>query len=207
MGAKEEEGNALIAQLSGKIIEKDDRSVVLDVGGVGYRLFMSTNSLSQVPSQDSSTTVYTYLYVREDAMQLFGFTSLEEKELFENLVSVSGIGPKVALAVLSTFSPVSLKKAIITEDLDLITAVPGIGKKSAGRLVVELKDKLVLPELELVSSSGGKGKDSAYSQVRAALVGLGYTTAEATRALEGYPSDKEMSIEEMVKYGLKNLAR
>lgn len=197
----------MIAQLSGKVIEKDDKSVVLDVGGVGYRLFMSTNSLSKVPPKDSSTTIYTYLYVREDVLQLFGFTSLEEKQLFENLVSVSGIGPKVAVAVLSAFSPVSLKKAIITEDLDLITAIPGIGKKSAGRLVVELKDKLVLPELELVSSGSGKGEDSAYNQARAALVGLGYTTAEATKALEGYPSDKEVKVEEMVKYALKNLAK
>lgn len=169
---------------------------------------MSTNCLSKMPAEGNEASVFTYFYVREDSMQLFGFSAKAEKELFEQLISVSSIGPKVALAILSAFSVSTLKKAILTNDVDLITAIPGIGKKSAQRLILELKEKLSLPELEVVQSSNSSSSSkSIYSEARAALISLGYSAAEATEALEAFPyGQNETTVEELVKYALKNLA-
>lgn len=198
----------MIAFLRGKIAEKTLQGLMLEVDGVGYELLMSTNCLAKMPPEGGEAHVFTYLHVREDLMQLFGFCGKAEKELFEQLISVSGIGPKVALAVLSAFSVSTLKKAILTNDVDLITAIPGIGKKSAQRLILELKEKLSLPELEVVQSSNSSSSSkSIYSEARAALISLGYSAAEATASLEAFPyGPHEVSVEELVKHGLKNLA-
>jgi len=195
----------LIAFLRGKVQGKTDRCVVLDVNGIGYELFLSTNSLSKVPAIGETASLYTYLHVRDDALQLYGFTTPCERELFEYLLSVTGVGPKVALAILSAFSVNSLKEAIVREDVELISAIPGIGKKSAQRLILELKGRLSLPEVATLSQE--RGKSSTYAQARKALMALGYSAAEAKNALEGFPHDKgEISTEELLKYALRNLA-
>jgi Holliday junction DNA helicase RuvA len=198
----------MISFLQGKVQEKTPQGLILNVNGVGYEVLMSTNCLSKMPMEGKEASVFTYLHVREDLMQLFGFSTKAEKELFEQLISVSGIGPKVALAILSAFSVSTLKKAILSNDVDLITAIPGIGKKSAQRLILELKEKLSLPELEVVQSSNlGDSSKSAYSEARAALISLGYSATEATEALEAFPyGQNEITVEELIKYALKNLA-
>jgi len=195
----------MIAFLSGKLQKKLANSVVLNVGGIGYELFLSSQSLARMPSEGMEAKVHAYLHVREDLLQLYGFVTSEEKELFTHLISVGGIGPKVALSVLSTFSADSLRKAILTSDVGSITTIPGIGKKSAQRLILELKEKLALPEFQEVFSPQAS---TAYSEARNALVNLGYSSIESKRALEGFDYSKtEVTPEELVKYALKNLVQ
>jgi Holliday junction DNA helicase RuvA len=198
----------MIAYLKGKILEKTAEGIILDVNGVGYELAMPTGALSKLLAKGEEASLYTYLHVREDVMQLFGFLSAADKEMFEKLLSVTKIGPKVAISLLSAFSVTALKKAILLEDVDLLAAIPGIGKKTAQRLVLELKEKLALPDLEVVSSGKGAEKDfqAVYTQTRDALLGLRYSPLEAKNALEGYSPDGEPDVEQMLKYALKNLA-
>jgi len=197
----------MIAFLKGTVVEKGLQGIVIDVGGVGYDVMMSTNCLVKVPAEGKETSVYTYLHVREDIMQLFGFCGKGEKELFEQLISVSGIGPKVALAILSAFSINTFKKAVLSNDVDLITAIPGIGKKSAQRLILELKERISIPQLEVAGSlQNGAVVQSVHAEAREALIKLGYSAAEANASLEAFPyGSEEVTTEELVKYALKNL--
>lgn len=197
----------MIAFLRGKLEDKDAGSVDIDVNGIGYRVYMSNNSLAAMPARGEPVFVYTHTYVREDTLQLFGFFSVAEREIFEKLISVSGIGPKVALAILSVFDVDSLKRAIASEDIALITSVPGIGKKSAQRLVLELKEKLTLADIDLVSTVAVKDVP-LYEEARSALLSLGYTSAEARKALDSFKPDGEgISVEGLIKHALKNLAK
>lgn len=198
----------MIAFLRGKIKEKTAHGLVLDVDGVGYEVLMSTHSLSKIPADGEQASVHTYLHVREDQMQLFGFCEKPEKKLFELLISVSGIGPKVALAVLSAFSVEAFERAVQSNDIEMITAIPGIGKKGAQRLVLELKDKITFSTTEPGQiGSFGESSKSAFSEARAALISLGYSVPEAMASLEAFPHDLEAATaEDLIKYGLKNLA-
>lgn len=198
----------MIAFLRGKVIEKTEQGVIVDVNGVGYEVLMSTNCLAKMPEQGEETSVLTYLHVREELMQLFGFCEKGEKELFEQLISVTGVGPKVALGTLSAFSVATFKKAVLSNDIELIMDIPGIGKKSAQRLILELKEKLSLPDLEIVEGAKVSGSSrSVYTEAREALMTLGYSASEATASLEAFPyGSDEITVEELVKYGLKNLA-
>lgn len=197
----------MIARVRGTVAEVGPDFVIVDVGGVGYELLVSSSTLRKLPAKEGEVELHAYLHVRDDTLQLFGFGTPAEKELFELLISVSGVGPKVALAVLSAFSADDLRKAIATEDVALISSVPGIGKKTAQRLVLELKEKMggsaELGEAVLVGVS-----QSTYVEARDALTGLGYSAVEAKRALDGYDGDgTEPSTEELVKYALNNLGR
>jgi Holliday junction DNA helicase RuvA len=194
----------MYAFLRGKLVEKEHENIVIDVGGVGYRLNLSSSSFSKMPCVGEEVFVYTYFYVREDTMQLYGFYSVQEKETFEQLISLNKIGPKVALSILSAFSVSVFKKAILTEDVQLISSVPGIGKKSAERLILELKNKLKMPDLDVISGTKQK-EEPVYSQARNALVGLGYSLVEARNALETCPIGDEISVEEILKYAFKSL--
>ncbi|MBI4733478.1 MAG: Holliday junction branch migration protein RuvA [Rubrobacteridae bacterium] len=196
----------MIAFLKGKLEDKGAGFVDIDVNGVGYRAFLSNNSLSAIPHRGEPVFVYTHTYVREDLIQLFGFHSTAEREVFEKLISVSGIGPKVALAVLSVFEVNALKQAIASEDIALISSVPGIGKKSAQRLILELKDKLSLPDIDALVVPSVKDA-SMYEEARGALISLGYTNAEVKKALSGYSGESEISVELLVKFALKNLMK
>ena len=197
----------MIAFLRGRLEDKDIGSVDIDVSGVGYRVLMSNNSIAAMPLRGEPVFVYTYMHVREDVLQLFGFVSVAERELFEKLITVSGIGPKVALAILSAFDVDSLKQAIIGEDVALITSIPGIGKKNAQRLILELKEKLSLPETGLVPTISTKDR-SMYEEARSALLSLGYSSAEAKKAMDGFAPDGDgVSVEAIIKHALKNLAK
>lgn len=198
----------MISFLRGTIQEKNSQGVIMDVNGVGYQVFMSTSCLSKMPPESEHASVFAYLHVREDLMQLFGFCHKSEKELFEMLISVSGIGPKVALAVLSAFSVETFQIAIQNNDIEMITTIPGIGKKGAQRLVLELKEKLTWKEPASAKSGNlAKSSRSVYSEARDALMSLGYSVAEATDSLEAFPyGSDEVSAEDLIKHGLKNLA-
>ena len=128
--------------IKGKIAKKCENSIIIDNGGIGYRIYTSANSLSTAGEQGSTATIYTHLNVREDVFDLYGFVTEEEREMFLNLISVSGVGPKAALAVLSVTTPAKLALAVITEDIKTITKAQGVGPKMAQRMILELKDKL-----------------------------------------------------------------
>lgn len=189
----------MIAQVTGRIVAKTASSCVVEAGGIGLRLWMSTNSLSRLPAEGDEVTVYTHLHVREDELSLFGFESLEEQELFEKLITVSGIGPKVALSALSSLSPRDLVGAIVREDDALIATVPGIGKKTAQRLIIELKDKVGAGEL----GPRPGARSSANAEATDALASMGFSTAEVALALKGYEGTDD--AQSMLRYALKRL--
>lgn len=199
----------MIAYLEGKLKEKSFDRVIVDVNGVGYELFVSATSLNKLPEKGEVVSLHTFFYVREGLMQLYGFATEEEKDLFEKLLSIPGIGPKLALSILSVFTVPSFKKAILASDIDAVTSIPGIGRKSAQRLIIELREKLALPAVEVLPAAlKDEQGELVYSEVKNALLGLGYTAAEAKKALEGFPlGDGEiLKVEEMLKYALRNLA-
>ncbi len=197
----------MIGRIRGTLAEIGPDYVIVDVGGVGYELAVPSTTAGRLPSRGEEVTLGTYLHVREDALQLFGFAEPADKELFELLISVSGVGPKVALAVLSAFCGNDLRKAIATEDVSLISSVPGIGKKTAQRLVLELKEKIG-GAAEIAGAAMVGVSQTTYVEARDALTALGYSAVEAKKALEGYDVDgEEPTAEELVKHGLKNLGQ
>jgi len=181
----------VIGRLTGTPVARTLDGVVLDVNGVGYLLRLTLRALRKAEGE-REVTIDTYLHVREDALQLYGFAEPAERELFEQLLSVSGVGPKVALAIVSGSTPSDLRRAIAREDLSRFMAIPGIGKKTAQRVVLELKEKLGIEAVE-----GG----AADLVARDALVELGYTLPEAERALATV--DPELPAEERVRQALK----
>jgi Holliday junction DNA helicase RuvA len=190
----------MIAFLTGRVVGKTASYVLLDVAGVGYRLLMSTRSLSALPPAGDDVTVHTYLHVREDELTLYGFENEDERALFEKLIGVSGVGPKVALAILSSVAPDALRSAVAREDVGLLSSVPGIGKKTAQRLILELKDKLDVPDL---GSGAAAGSSLATAEARDAMLSMGFSPAEAAVVLrDAAPS---ATTEELLKAALKAL--
>lgn len=193
----------MIAFLTGRVASKTADHCLLDVGGVGFKLAMSTSALASLPAEGDTVTVHTLLYVREDELSLFGFESVEEKALFENLLTVSGVGPKVALAALSSFSPDAFTEAIAREDATLIASVSGIGKKTAQRIILDLKDKLGLPDLTGAPAAGGASADVA-AEATQALLGMGFSSAEVAGALKGYDGPAG-DAQALLKHALRRL--
>ncbi|HET9324023.1 MAG TPA: Holliday junction branch migration protein RuvA [Gaiellaceae bacterium] len=183
----------MIAHLRGRVVARTLDGVVLDVNGVGYRIQTTARALQKAQGGDE-LTLETYLHVREDALQLYGFAEPAERELFEHFLSVSGVGPKVALAILSGSTPADLRRAIALEDTTRFVAIPGIGKKTAERVVLELKEKI--GALELVEAPREQELVA-----RDALVELGYSLVEAERALAS--TDPEAAPEERVRQALR----
>ena len=182
----------MIARLTGKPVSRTADGLVLDVGGVGYLLRPSVRAL-QKTEPEREVTLDTYLVVREDALQLYAFAEPGERELFEHLLSVSGVGPKVALLIVSGSTPAELRRAIVLEDTARFLAIPGVGKKTAERVVLELKEKLGLEQI------GPEGTVDFVA--RDALLELGYTIVEADRALA--TTDPEAPPEERVRQALR----
>ena len=176
---------SMIAHLRGRILEKSPNQLVVECGGVGYDVTISVTTFSAVPGQGAEVSLHIYTHVREDQIGLFGFADRQEKRLFERLLTISGIGPKLAITVLSGISAERLVGAIRAQDHATLTRVPGIGKKTAERVVLELKDKLddlaaAIPEAATVGQRYGAAGDDALS----ALVNLGYARPVAQRAIE-----------------------
>ena len=196
----------MIASISGTILEILPDGAVVDVHGVGYRLLMPSTATASLPPVGKTVRVQTHLHVREDAMTLYGLSTVEQRDLFAVLLGVNGIGPKGALAVLSVYSPEAFRKALVTEDLDALTLIPGVGRKTAARMILELREKLALPELEVVPGGNG-ARRAVLVEVKGALLNLGYTPAEARSALESLPEADDSSVEDMLKRALKELVR
>lgn len=196
----------MIGALNGTVAEVLADGVLVDVGGVGYRVLLPVSAIATLPPAGKKVRLHTHLHVREDALALFGFATAEQRDLFEILLGVNGIGPKGALAVLGMYSPQSFRKAVVEEDLDALTLIPGVGKKTAARMILELRERLGLPDADSVPGAS-PGRRAALSEVRSALVNLGYTAPEARQAIERLPSGEEGSVEDLLKMALKELAR
>lgn len=192
----------MIASVSGKVLVRRPDHVVVDAGGVGYRLAVSAETLKSVPAAGRSATLHSHLVAREDALQLYGFSSEEERDLFLNLISVSGVGPKVALAVLSGGAPRELVRAIASGDAKRFQAAPGIGKRTAERIIVELREK-VGGELAEATAPTAQADVEPRAEAREGLLGLGYTPAEAERLLDGAEGE---SPEELIGTALRHAA-
>lgn len=192
--------------LKGKIIFSDENSVAIDCHGVGYLVFTSLNSLKSIGSTGSEATVYTYLNVREDAMEIYGFVTKKELDCFKLLISVSGVGPKAALAVLSQMSPEALASSIAVGDVKSITLAKGVGPKMAQRIVLELKGKMKIDLEETVGVSFDNEQNLTSGNVSEALIALemlGYSKTQAVDAIKGI--DYSASTQDIIKYALKNM--
>jgi holliday junction DNA helicase RuvA len=188
----------VIARLRGRPVTWDAEGLVLDVGGVGYRLHATPSAVRKAEGAPE-VALETHLHVREDALQLYGFANAGERELFEQLLAVSGVGPKVALAIVSGYTPSELRRAIVREDAALFQTIPGIGKKTAQRVVLELKEKLA--PLAAVSGEVRRPEDDAHLVAREALVELGYSVAEAEERLA--KTDPDLPPAERVREALR----
>jgi holliday junction DNA helicase RuvA len=190
----------VIARLRGRPVARRPDGLVLDVAGVGYLVQATPSALRLADGGDDEMTVETYLHVREDALQLFGFADAEERELFGHLLSVSGVGPKVALAIVSGSKPAELRRAIALEDTARFEAIPGIGRKTAQRVVLELREKLA----SAATAPDASGAQGGSLTARDALVQLGYTLVDAERALAEV--DPDLPPEERVRLALRRAA-
>ena len=198
----------MYAFISGRVAEKGSGEIVLEAGGVGYLLQCSMTTLSAAPPVGEVMRCYTYLSVREDALELFGFASKEEKAMFLQLVSVSGIGPRTALGVLGSMPLKDLHLAILTGDLNALSRAPGVGKKTAQRIALELKDQIsqeALTGLPQEHVSGAPVRDDALTEAMQALQSLGYTPVEASRALQAVRG-KSDKADELIKLALRSMA-
>lgn len=192
----------MISFLDGVLAGKGPASALVSVGGVGFEVGMAQTALAALPPEGERVLIHTYLQVREDALALYGFLSLEEKALFERLIAVSGVGPKVALSALSSYAPQKLVELIAVQDVAAIQKVPGIGKKMASRIVLELKGSLD-EGLGSLFASEEAGESAAAAGAREALLSMGFTSAEADAALAGAPEAASESA--LVQYALKKL--
>lgn len=196
----------MIASIHGTLEARRADHAIVRVSGFSLRVFVPVSTLSRLGDPGSAVTLYTHFQVREDSMALYGFASESERDAFEQLITISGVGPKVALALLGTMDAQGLYKAIADEDVQRLALAPGVGKKLASRLVLELKGKL--PSL---AGAGGVGMAAASGSIQAevleALIGLGYTNAEAQAALRRIPQDRPMTLEEQVTFALRSFSR
>lgn len=191
----------MISALTGTVEGRGADFVVLNVGGVSFRVHTSASTLNELGDIGERTRLHTYLHVREENIALYGFATPEELALFEMLIGVSGVGPKIALALLSALKPDQLALALASGDADLLGQVPGVGKKMAGRLVLELQGKIEREEVgapHILAVSG-------HADIISALTRLGYTTAEAAAAVAALPTSPDLTLEDKVRLALKRL--
>lgn len=200
----------MIAFLKGVLAGKTAACAYIDVQGVGYAVGMSQGALSKLPAVGESVQVHTYLQVSDNGIALYGFLTLEEKALFERLIGVSGVGPKVALAALSSFTPEALVAAVQAQDVAAVQKIPGVGKKTASRIILELKGSFDQGLASLFDVSGAPSSAAAAAAerlkgAREALLALGFASAEAEVALKGAPEDADENA--LIKYALKRLGK
>ena len=191
----------MIAAIEGILEYFGVDSIIVKVGGIGIQVYVPSSSLSKLGAAGDNVSLYTHLHLREDNVSLYGFTSSEELALFKNLISVSGVGPKVALSLLSSLAIEQLAMAITSGNAELISQAPGIGKKVASRIVIELRGKLEKEWKEAALPLAPEDADAI-----AALTSLGYSLREATQAISSLPNSSELSLEEKVKLALQQLA-
>jgi Holliday junction DNA helicase RuvA len=196
----------MIASIQGVLEARRAGYAIIRTGGFGLRVFAPTTTLSRLGDAGSEVSLYTHFYVREDGMALYGFSSEEDRDAFEQLIGISGVGPKIALALLSMMDAQTFYKAIADEDQQRLALTPGVGKKLAAKLVLELKGKL--PSLVALGGTGVLSPSGKMqSEVLEALMGLGFSTAEAQAALSKIPQDRPMTLEEQITFALRSFAR
>jgi Holliday junction DNA helicase RuvA len=192
----------MIAAVEGILASKGNNSVIIKAGAVSFLISVPGSTLSRLGHTGNTVFLHTHLHVREDNIALYGFSSPQELSLFEQLITVSGIGPKVALALLTTLTAEQIVSAIMGSNADLLSQVPGIGKKTAGRIILDLKSKLEKGwEGEIIPAISQGDSDAV-----AALTGLGYSIREATQALSSIPQIDDMTLEEKVRQALQRLS-
>ena len=189
----------MIAGLHGTLESLGGDGAIINVGGIGFRVYMPTSTLSSLGKIGEEVHLHTHLHLREDNAPLYGFASADELRLFQTLLGVSGLGPKLALAMLSAMSLDKLTMAIATGSVDLLTVIPGIGKKVADRLILELKDKIAAGWVTTPAAQLAE----ANTDVLAALISLGYSVSEATRAVATLPPSSDLTLEERLKLALQ----
>ncbi len=190
--------------IKGKLVLKDTGFVVVEAGGIGYMLYASLHTIETAGEIGSDVMMYTYLSVREDAQDLFGFTTKEEKDMFLKLISVSGVGSKAALAILSVTTPTQFAVAVVTEDIKTITKASGVGPKLAKRVILELKDKMKKEDLQLTDDEEAElDLSDNRNEAVSALVVLGYSVNDASAAVRKI--DGTLSVEEIIKKALASL--
>jgi Holliday junction DNA helicase RuvA len=196
----------VIGSLRGTLLDRPaPGEIIVEVGGVGYRASVPTSLAASLEGPGSPVFLHVHTHVREDAIVLYGFAHADERRCFEALLGAHGVGPSLALAILSSMSPASLSTAVLEEDGDALCQVPGVGKKTAARLLLELKARLDLPSLGSESAGGSAVVGSSRSEVRMALVELGYGPDEIRGAMDAV--DDDGPVEAMVKVALQELAR
>ncbi len=193
----------MIASLEGKVESVGGEGAVINVGGIGFRVFMPTSDIAAMAKPGQAVKVYTHLHVREDNMSIYGFGTAEGLWLFETLLGVTGLGPKLALALLSALSPEQITTAIATGSAEMLDMVPGVGKKVAHRIILELKEKIgagwvITPATQVAQEN---------TDVLTALTSLGYSAGEAVKAVAGLPDDPKLNLEEKVKLALQHLVK
>lgn len=196
----------MIASIHGVLEARRAGYVIIRTGGFGIRVFAPTSTLSRLGDVGSEVSLYTHFYVREEGMALYGFSSEEDRDAFEQLIGISGVGPKIALALLSMMDAQTFYKAIADEDQQRLALTPGVGKKLAAKLVLELKGKL--PSLVALGGAGATSPGGKMqSEVLEALMGLGFSATEAQAALSKIPQDRPMTLEEQITIALRSFAR
>lgn len=203
----------MIQFIRGELAAIEEDRILVDVGGVGYGIFMSVQSMSLLPSVGEEVKIHTYLSVKEDAMQLFGFLTRDDLKVFKLLIGVNGIGPKGGQAILSVLSPDNLRFAVMSNDVKAISSAPGIGKKTAEKLILELKDKLSIEDVlehaaakeQTISGVQGDNYETVSEAVQA-LVALGYGNTEALKAVKKVEITGDMGVNEVLKQALRFMA-
>lgn len=201
----------MISYLKGVLAAVEEEKVVVDVGGVGYGIYMSGQAMGKLPPIGREVKIHTYLNVKEDAMQLYGFLSRDDLSVFKLLIGVNGIGPKGGLGVLAVLSPDDLRFAVLSNDVKAICAAPGVGKKTAEKLILELRDKLKLEDaLDHIAAESAVSEDtSIYGEIQSeavqALVALGYGSTEALKAVRQVELKESMEVEDVLKLALKHM--
>lgn len=193
----------MIAELTGRLLRRSPAGVVVDVGGVGFSMLVPMSTFRELGEEGSDVHLFTYLHVRDDALDLFGFLTEAERSIFRELISVSGIGPKLALAVLSGLTPQLFREAVIEEDVGLLTSVSGIGKKTAQRIIVELKERLSGLDVSSIGGAGAPTEETGDAVL--ALVSLGMNRASAREAVVRVRNEAgcDLPIEELVRRALR----
>ena len=204
----------MISYVKGRLASVEEDRIVVEAGAFGIAVFVPVSVLDELPSLGEEVTVYTYFQVREDGMSLYGFLYRQDRDMFKQLIGVNGIGPKAARGILSVMRPDDLRIAIVSEDVKAITKAPGIGTKTAQRLILDLKDKISLDKvlenfgnaMPVETAKPGAGMKAAAREAVEALVALGYTNAEASKAVRQVELTEEMTSEDVLKASLRHLS-
>lgn len=201
----------MISYVKGELVAIEEEKAIVDVQGVGYGVYMPGQAMGMLPAIGEEVRLHTYLNVREDAMQLFGFLTRDDLKVFKLLITVSGIGPKGALNILSQLSPDDLRFAVMANDAKTIASAPGIGKKTAEKLIIELKDKFDIQDVLNKASvddaipEASDNTNQIQSEAIQALVALGYGSTESMKAVKKVPVTEGMGVEDLLKSALKNM--